>query len=378
MKLTRETFCIRYRTIPVLVLLAATMALGGTPFRVWAGEEEDLDALALETSGGERRLSVHGYADLQYGGDSRERGGSFIQNELSVFVRATTKNEKWTAFSEIEFDRIDGEVYLTDRGGKSIEVEMETGWIEFRDSDRFRLRGGKLLLPQYWQSNHYPNLTMSTLAPLMSGNVFPKSIVALQASGDWWNANDRGLSYAFFAGGGANTALMELEQNDNLAAGGRLTFRLAGRDGPAWLDTLDFSFSALASENDLDQGELIFGLDSQIRLGRLEILAEFARGSLPRVDNSLRSRLDQEEGDTVGAYLQAAYRLSAKWHGFYRYDYLDFNDGIPTPRDETRHTVGANFRPRPNVSLKLELFHSEPENPRDPYDGVAASVVFNF
>lgn len=378
MKLTRETFCIPYCTIPALVLLAATVALGISPFGAWAGEEEDLNALALETSGGEGRLSVHGYADLQYGGDSRERSGSFIQNELSVFVRATTKDEKWTAFSEIEFDRIDGEVYLTDRGGKSIEVEMETGWIEFRDSDQFRLRGGKLLLPQYWQSNHYPNLTMSTLAPLMSGNVFPKSIVALQASGDWWNAKDRGLSYALFAGGGANTALMELEQNDNLAAGGRLTFRLAGRDGPAWLDTLDFSLSALASENDFDRGELIFGLDSQIRLGRLEILAEFARGSLPRVDNSLRSRLNQEDGDTVGAYVQAAYRLTDRWHGFYRYDYLDFNDGIPTPRDETRHTVGANFRPRPNVSLKLELFHSQPENPRDSYDGMAASVVFNF
>ncbi len=378
MKPTRAIHHLRFRTTAVRVVLAAIMTLGVRSSAAWGAEEDDLDALALETSGGERRLSVHGYADFQYGDDSSEQGGSFIQNELSVFVRATTKDEKWTAFSEIEFDRIDGEVYLTDRGGKSIEVEMETGWVEFRDSDRFRLRAGKLLLPQYWQSNHYPNLTMSTLAPLMSGNVFPKSIVALQASGDWWNANDQGVSYAFFAGGGANTALMELEQNDNLAVGGRLTFRLAGRDGPTWLDTLDFSLSALASENDLDQGELIFGLDSQIRMGRLEILAEFARGSLPRVDNSLRSRLDQEEGDTVGAYLQAAYRLSDKWHGFYRYDYLDFNDGIPTPRDETRHTVGANFRPRPNVSLKLELFHSEPENPRDAYDGVAASVVFNF
>lgn len=378
MKLTRETFRIRFNMIPALVLLAGIVVLGGMPCRAWAGEEEDLDALALETSGGAERLSVHGYADLQYGGDSREHGGSFIQNELSVFVRATTKDERWTAFSEIEFDRIDGKVYLTDRGGKSIEVEMETGWVEFRDSDRFRLRGGKLLLPQYWQSNHYPNLTMSTLAPLMSGNVFPKSIVALQASGDWWNSSGRGVGYALFAGGGANTALMELEQNDNMAAGGRLTFRLAGREGPAWLDTLDFSISALASENDLDQGELIVGLDSQIRVGRLEILAEFARSSLPRVDSSLRSRLDEEAGDTVGAYVQAAYRIAEKWHGFYRYDYLDFNDGLPTLRDETRHTIGANFRPRPNVSLKVELFHSEPEKPRDAYDGVAASVVFNF
>jgi len=327
---------------------------------------------------GEPRLSVHGYADLQYGRDTRDEGATFLQNELSAFFRATTEDERWTAFSEIEFDHIDGDVYLSDRGGDSVDVEMETGWIEFRHKDSFRLRAGKLLLPQYWQSNHYPNLTMSALAPLMSGNIFPKSIVALQASGDWWNAQDRGVGYSLFLGGGAKTALEDLEQNDNLAAGGRITFRLADRDRPAWLDTLDLSFSGLVSETDLDRSEVILGMDAQVRLGRLEILAELAHRSQPRLDQTWLSDVHHDDGATLGLYMQAAWRFSEKWHVFYRYDYLDLNDGGGTLRDESRHTLGANFRPRANVSLKAEVFHSEPEAWRASYDGVAGSVVLNF
>lgn len=359
-------------------LMAGFLAMIGTLAHPVFGEETDaLDALIAD-SNGPKHLTIHGYADLLVAGDSRDEGRSFVQNELSIFLRATTRDEKWTAFTEVEFDHIEGDEYLTDRGGKAFELEMETGWVEHRHSDRFRLRAGKLLLPQYWQANHYPNLTMSTLAPLMSGNVFPKYIVALQTSGDWWTANERGIGYTLFLGRSAKTALVELDQNDNLAGGGRLTFRLAGKNKPARLDTFDVSFSALASENAQNQDELILGADIQIRLSRLELLAEFAQGSLVRFDESLRSRFPQDKGDTVGLYVQAAYRLSPKWHAYYRYDYLDLNDGSPTPRDETRHTLGANFRPRPFVSLKLEVFRSEPESPRDPYDGVSGSVVFNF
>ncbi|HBJ75862.1 MAG TPA: hypothetical protein DDY86_10330, partial [Syntrophaceae bacterium] len=324
------------------------------------------------------RLSIHGYADFQYGGDSRDEGGSFIQNELSIFLRATTRDERWTVFSEIEFDRIDGDGFLTDRGGKSVELEVETAWAEYRHNDLLRLRAGKLLLPQYWQTYHYPNLTMSTLAPLMSGNVFPKSILALQASGDWWNADDRGVSYAVFAGHGGDTARVELEQNDNIAAGGRLTLRLAGSNKPAWLDTLDLSISGLAGRDDDGKGELILGLDAQIRLGRLEILSELARGSRPRHRGDLLARLQGASGDTLGFYLQAAYRVAPKWHVFYRFDHLDLNDEARSPRDESRHTFGVNFRPRPKVSLKLEVFQSDPEGGREDYAGLGGSVVFNF
>lgn len=324
------------------------------------------------------RLSIHGYADFQYGADSREDGGSFIQNEVSLFLRAQSPDERWTLFSELEFDRVDGEDFLTDRGGKSVEVEFETAWAEYRHSDRLRLRAGKLLLPQHWQTFHYPNLTLSTLAPLMSGNVFPKSVVAVQASGDWWHGDNRGVGYSVFAGHGGDTARVELEQSDGVALGGRLTFRLAGSQGPAWLDTFDVSLSGLASDDSEGRDELVLGFDTQIRAGRLEVLSEFALGTAARDRGNLRARLLGESGDTLGFYVQGAWRVAPKWHVFYRFDHLDLNDEAVAERDESRHTVGVNFRPTPRVSLKIEAFHSVPEGDRDDYEGVAGSVVVNF
>jgi hypothetical protein len=324
------------------------------------------------------RFSVHGYADIQFGADSREDSGSFIQNEVSLFLRAQSPDERWTLFSELEFDRIDGDDFLTDRGGSSMEVEFETAWAEFRHSDRLKIRGGKLLLPQYWQTFHYPNLTMSTLAPLMSGNVFPKSINAVQVSGDRWSGDDRGVGYAVFAGHGGDTARVELEQNDGFAVGGRLTLRLAGANGPAWLDTFDFSISGLASDDSHGRDEFVLGFDTQIRAGRLEILSEFAAGTKARDHGDLRDRLQGASGDTLGFYLQAAWRIAPKWHLFYRYDYLDLNDEAVAERDESRHTFGVNFRPRPRISLKLEGFHSDPEGNREDYEGIAGSIVVNF
>lgn len=359
----------------LVTLLAGMLLMLGTS---QGAQAQGAGEWVLKKLPGEPRLSVHGYADLQYGRDTRDEGATFLQNELSAFFRATTEDERWTAFSEIEFDHIDGDVYLSDRGGDSVDVEMEAGWIEFRYKDSFRLRAGKLLLPQYWQSNHYPNLTMSALAPLMSGNIFPKSIVALQASGDWWNAQDRGVGYSLFLGGAAKTALEDLEQNDQLAAGGRLTLRLAGTSAPAGIDTFDLSLSGMVSEDQDRRSDIILGLDAQVRVGRLEILAELAHRSQPRLDQTWLSDLHNDDGSTLGLYFQAAWRLTEKWRLFYRYDYLDLNDGGGTLRDESRHTLGANFRPRANVSLKAEIFHSEPEAWRASYDGVAGSVVLNF
>lgn len=324
------------------------------------------------------RLSIHGYYDFQYIDADNDVVGSFIQNELSIFLRSTTEDERWTIFGELEFERIDGNDYVVGEGDESGELEIETAWLEYRHSDRFRVRGGKLLLPQYWQTYHYPNLTLSTLAPLMVGNVFPKSIVALQAAGDWWTANERGISYALYAGNGGDGEAHEVDQNDNKAVGGRLTLRLAGKHRPAWLDTLDFSVSGNYGDNDRGQSEGILGLDTQIRVGRFELLSELARGNQPRYYATGFPFFTERSGESLGFYVQPAYRLSPEWHVFYRYDYLDLNSGAWTPLDGERHTAGVNFRPEPNISLKLEFFHGEPEGPGADYNGLAGSVVFNF
>ncbi len=324
------------------------------------------------------RLSIHGYYDFQYIDADNEVVGSFIQNELSIFLRSSTEDEQWTVFGELEFERIDGNDYLRSRTGSDGEFEIETAWLEYRHNDRFRVRAGKLLLPQYWQTYHYPNLTLSTLPPLMVGNLFPKSIVAMQIAGDWWTANERGISYALYGGNGGDGDLRELDANEHKAIGGRLTLRLAGRNRPEWLETLDFSVSAYVGDDDDGRNQSIVGLDTQVRIGRVELLGELAHGNQPSYLRRSLRRAWHRDGESLGFYVQPSYRIAPQWHLFYRFDYLELDDRGVTPFDESRHTLGINFRPRPNISLKLELFHSEPEHKGSDFNGVASSVVFNF
>ena len=80
-------------------LLAGILAMLGAVHGPARGSEtNELDALAAGITFADR-LSVHGYADLQYAGDASDEYGSFVQNELSVFVRATTGDERLTACS---------------------------------------------------------------------------------------------------------------------------------------------------------------------------------------------------------------------------------------------------------------------------------------
>ncbi len=324
------------------------------------------------------RLSIHGYYDFQYIDADNEVVGSFIQNELSIFLRSSTEDEQWTVFGELEFERIDGNDYLGSRTKADGDLEIETAWLEYRHNDRFRIRAGKLLLPQYWQSYHYPNLTLSTLAPLMVGNIFPKSIVAMQLIGDWWTANERGISYSLYGGNGGDGELREFDANEHKAIGGRLTLRLAGRNKPDWLETLDFSVSTYLGDDDDGRNQSIVGFDTQIRVGRLELLAELAHGNQPSYLRRTFDRTWHRDGESLGFYIQPSYRITPQWHVFYRYDYLNLDNSGQTPFDESRHTLGTTYRPLPNISLKLELFHSEPENDRLDFNGVASSVVFNF
>lgn len=74
------------RRIACLVAWAAAVAWCG----VARGAEPEEELVPEEKV---ERLSVHGYADFQFGADSREDSGSFIQNELSLFLRAQSPDE---------------------------------------------------------------------------------------------------------------------------------------------------------------------------------------------------------------------------------------------------------------------------------------------
>lgn len=350
-------------------------------------EQESVAEELLELAAGEQRsgllgnLSLHGYYDIQYLNADNTAVGSFVQNELSIFLRSSTEDERWIFFSEIEFELLDGDEFFYTDADRTSDLEIETAWVEYRHADYLRVRAGKHLLPQYWQTYHYPNLTLSTRAPAMVGTIFPRNIIGLELRGDIWFAGDRGLSYALYAGNGGDSEISEIDRNDNTAVGGRLTMHLAkgGR-----LKTLDISVSGYNGRDHDNSSNAVFGIDTQIRIGKFEFMSEYARGNqyvripAPRTRPFPRQRLLSVKSDTEGYYAQFAYNVKSKWHTFYRFDELDLFDEGAGMFDAHQHTLGANFRPRPNISLKLELFRVLLDGDRDDFNGVASSLVYNF
>jgi len=318
-------------------------------------------------------ISLHGYNDFQYVAADSSIVDSFVQNELAIFLRHASEDEKWTFFSELEFELFDdGSFYFGDYEDES-EFEVETAWIEYHFRDGFKARAGKHLLPEYWQTYHYPNLTLSTRPPTMVGAIFPKNIIGVQARGDFWFPSERGISYVAYLGNGGDTDISEIDTNENKAVGGRLTTHLASGKR---VDTFDLSVSGYSGRDENDEHEDIFGFDTQIRIGKFELLSEFAFGNqfvdAPATSGELMTR-----SDTEGYYIQAAYRVAPMWHLFYRFDELELLSG-EGDFDSEQHTLGVNFRPRPNLSLKLELFHAILEGQNDSFNGLASSVVYNF
>lgn len=321
------------------------------------------------------RLSIHGYFDVQYLDAEDSNVGSFVQNELSVFLRHSTPDERWTIFSEIEFEVLYSDDYFFVESDVEAELEIETAWLEYVFSDELKIRAGKHLLPHYWQTYHYPNLTMSTRPPAMVGRVFPKDTIGVEARGDWWWNDLRGISYVAYVGNGGDSEDSAVDRNENKAVGGHVTLHLAGN---SHFETLDLGASAHIGDEHSGADTSVYGLDAQVRVWQLEFLSELAWGRQEASTRTGSGLPPNVESDGLGYYAQIAYNFKPRWHTFYRFDELDLVDDGPGLFDAHQHTVGLNFRPIPSVSLKLEGFRAYPDGDVDPFNGFATSVVYNF
>jgi len=304
----------------------------------------------------EERAGLSGYYDFEYITANDASNSRFRQHHVSLFVSKTW--QRWRFFSEIEFE----DFRAHDGDGEAIEgagaVSVESAWAEYLHADWLHVRGGKFLLPEYWNVNHYPNTVLSTNRPLMVRNVFPQDTNGLMAYGVAC-AGPVGATYNLYYGNGQSANSSKEDDNQGKAVGGHLSLHLAHLfDGVSRLDVGGggYTENAPAEGGQFD----VWGVDTEINAGRFELLAEYA------------SRTSDVSAE--GLYVQPSVRVWREVRCFYRYGYLDPSDG---PRHE-RHTVGVNFRPRPDIALKLEVNTNDFSDDSDTYEEVAASIALFF
>ncbi len=180
---------------------------------------------------------------------------------------------------------------------------------------------------------------------------------------------DGGITYALLMANGRGPDFGRKDVNDHKATAEKLIVHVPTRN---FFNTLDFGVLLYQDKLENRDRESIYGFETRIEKGRFGFLGEFAHADI-KYENGLRKYFRQ------GFYLQPWLRVARQINAVYRYDTLNFDSRLRHPRDASRHTFGLNFRPRPQVSLKLEFNRNSPADTlRLPFNGVGASVTLFF
>lgn len=333
------------------------------------------------------KVNLAGYYNFRYVNDDSPVVGSFQQQNLALLL--SKQLQRWNFLLEVELQNVPHhrEILPTEGEGEGekgtsedISAEgafsVENAWMEYNHSRNFNVRFGKQLAPQYWWSHRYPNLTYSTTVPIHLRDLFPPELVGGMIYGSAAKpvgTSEFGFGYKFYVANNEvpNSSLGDLR--DRKAVGGRMEFRMPVKGRLKRFDfATDLYSGRIGLSKDMISSDTVWGFEEQIEWNRFSLYGEYARG------NNLGAR-------RFGYYLQPAARLSDQWLAFYRVERLS----VPSAgRDETRHLAGINFRPFPQIALKLEYVRSllapeeftlsPSESRRNRSNGVATSAVFFF
>lgn len=313
-------------------------------------------------------VDLSGYLSLRYMDDNSSSGvGSFQSNALSLFLGKQLG--RWRYFSEVEFEYApnyvgSGSATSTARG----EILTETVWLSYTKSDALTFTAGQLLVPAYWRVHHYPSTTLTVQNPLIDKRIFPADIVGGMVGGSAY-FDFGGLEYGAYLGNGRGSDPGKKDVDDHKATGARFVYHAPSKGRMRALELGTHWYHDKVSATDREH---IIGFESRFEAGRYSFLGEYARANIGAPG---RPRTMFREG----LYLQPSVRLGNRTYGFYRFDRLNFDNRVAHANDAVRHSLGTTFRPRPAVSLKLELYRTLPENrATSRTDGVAAGLAVFF
>jgi hypothetical protein len=313
-------------------------------------------------------LTAGGYATLRAGNIKGEPIHAILQ-DLSLFLHADLST-RWHFFTELEL----GDALAWSGGGLTTsyaEFDVERLYLDHNLSPRLTLRLGKFLTPiGRWNVIHADPLVWSVFRPLTTSAAFARHATGAALQGTWTlseSAVDYAIylddSYALDPGPGYEPTYLDspvTPNPDNVfdhAAGLRLRYR--GLDDALQLGLSAASFTLThqpATKN-------LVGADLFYTQAGLELSGE----AIYRQSSGLN-------GDEWGGFVQLVLPIA---HGFFgvltgeRFKAAGYSQATNIGR------LGITYRPRPPLSLKIELQRSQGEERIAP-DGWQMSVAVLF
>ena len=331
------------------------------------------------------KVNLNGYSNFRFFNDGSETNNAFQQDHLGLLLGKQLG--RFNFFAELELqnaphhpeavaERNGHEATSTaptDVSGEG-QVAVENGWMEYNQNRYVGVRVGKQLSPQYWWQNHYPNLTYSTDLPIYLRELFPPELVGVTVQGSVATpvrASEFGVAYKLYAANNDFEGNSLTDLRNGKAWGGRVQVRFPTSGALKRLDVAGDVYRGHAGMLGEELAEdNVAGFEEQLEVGRFSLNSEYAHGRSEGVTRS-------------GYYVQPAVRLNPDWLGFYRAEQLE---SPRLQRAEVRHLAGINYRPYPQVVLKLEYYRSVPlirsfitsDEERKSFNGFATAAVFFF
>ena len=298
------------------------------------------------------------------------------QTLLEILVSARI-HERVSFFTALGFLR-EADIDLSDpadpdfRPG-AVRVPPIIAWTNYRHRDALQLRLGRIVTPAgLINIEHFPPVLLEInqpqfLRPFPGATLFPNFMNGGQLHGTLRSQQrpEEAFGYSVYAGvidhapeaivAGARAEYAWLQHGVTLGAnylGGRRE-RGTGALG---------SFSIVSARSLQSNRYDMAGIDLLIE-----------RGSLLWKSEAFYS-FEVGEDDRIGAYTQPAWRFDERWLVFYRFDFLDPGQDLPSARE---HVVGVNYVPIPLVRLRAAAFYKEIESSPDAVLG-QLSVTFSF
>ena len=353
--------------------------------------------LLIKNPFGFGNVSLGGYADLEYG-DFENATSSFTQHRWIINIGAFP-HERLRFNSELEIEY--GGPNAPNADG---EVKVEQAYMDYFINDAINLRAGALLVP-FGRYNLYHDSDLQNLTdrPIMAKDVVPTTWTEAgagifgQFNPSFGSYEDLNLDYELYVVNGldagfsdtglsAGRSSLRTDNNDDKSVVGRLA-------ASPWLNQTVGVSGYWGDYNTLNDDIAGVGFDSLSTLGPFEFINEYAYFDVEQSGSGDAANYFQ------GAYSQLNYYFwpeflnnsflgrglkDPKFALVSRYDWAlisDDSDATLDNNEETRWTLGFNYRPIDSFVFKFEYQWNQAQNEvleRGDNNGFLTSIAMGF